>query len=126
MVKTDTKRSSEISTSGTIIVARGSRISGKLKVEGHIHIDGIVEGTIYCSDYIIIGRNGRVRGTVITNKLYISGKFSGAIFTSHLEVYKTATVGTEIGCALIDCALMRIEPGATVTAVKRSEYSFSL
>ena len=120
MAKAGTKCPTKTGTAGTVVITRGSQVSGELNVAGHIHIDGTVQGKIHCSDYIIIGRKACVQGTIITQKLYIAGTFNGSIFSAHLELYKTAKI-----IAKINCPLMLIEPGARINAEKNSEYQYS-
>ena len=116
MVQTHTERQTKNSSSGTTVITHGSEISGKLIIDGGIHIDGKVEGEIQCSSYAVIGRKGQMKGTIITNKLYINGVVEAKIFASHVEIYKTGLVKGSI-----DCRDMIIEPGAKVSVTKSSE-----
>ena len=61
----------------TNILGKGTRINGKLKVEGSIHVDGVVEGNINISESLIIGKSGRVQGEIHTKDCLSGGKIEG-------------------------------------------------
>ena len=102
------------------MITHGSEISGKLSIDGGIHIDGKVEGKIHCSDYTIIGRKGYVKGSITTTRLYINGLVEADIYASHVEICKTALVKGSI-----DCHTMVIQPGAKLCVKARTNSKIS-
>ena len=44
------------------------RLTGVLKVEGMMHIDGIVEGEVIGSDLIQVGKEGKIEATMNAKK----------------------------------------------------------
>ena len=73
--KSDVKSSAN--SSGTTVIAFGTKIDGKIEIECNLHIDGEFEGTIKSQKTVTIGKTGTVTGDVIADKLMISGRFTG-------------------------------------------------
>ncbi|NQW35503.1 MAG: polymer-forming cytoskeletal protein [Flavobacteriales bacterium] len=91
------------------IIGKGTSITGDLVSEGDFRIDGTVEGTIKTSGRVVIGKEGKVSGTVECNFADIEGDFIGKIIVNQLLTLKatsTITGETIIGT-------LAVEPGAT-------------
>ncbi len=56
-----------------------SRLSGVLKVQGMMRIDGFVEGEIYGSDLIQVGKEGKLEGTIFAKDIVAQGPIRGDI-----------------------------------------------
>lgn len=73
--KSDVK--SSVNSSGTTVIANGTKIEGKIQIECNLHIDGEFEGTIKSQKNVTIGKTGVVTGDIIADKLIVSGNFTG-------------------------------------------------
>ena len=96
MGSTYSKHQAENSVAGTAVLTKGSRVSGELTIRGDIHLDGHIEGKVRSSGYIVVGKNGLVKGTVISNKIYVSGEVEGDIFANYVEIYESGKVSGSI------------------------------
>ncbi len=82
--KSDVKSSSN--STGTTIIANGTKIDGKIEIECNLHIDGQFEGTIKSRKIVTIGKSGVVTGEVIADKLIVSGCFTGNVDAGVVDV----------------------------------------
>lgn len=64
-------------STGTTVIAHGTTIKGKISIECNLHIDGEFEGNIKSEKNVTIGKSGVVVGDIISDKLIVSGEFSG-------------------------------------------------
>jgi cytoskeletal protein CcmA (bactofilin family) len=64
------------------IMGRGSSMSGNVKAEGSIRIDGHFEGTLESGDTLVVGKEGTVQGDVVVKRAVIGGRFEGNIHAS--------------------------------------------
>ncbi len=55
------------------------RLTGVLKVQGMMRIDGCVEGEVFGSDLIQVGKDGKIKATVSAKHIVAQGPLSGAI-----------------------------------------------
>lgn len=82
--------------SGTTIVAEGTRFTGELTLDGKLHIDGTIEGTIECHGDVSVGRNGCFEGTLNAGRLMVSGHVQGRVECDSLEIVSTGRVYGEV------------------------------
>jgi len=64
------------------IMGRGSTMTGTMKAEGSIRIDGRFDGTIESGDTLVVGKEGVVNGDAIVKRAVIGGHFEGNIHAS--------------------------------------------
>lgn len=88
------------------VIAKGTRIVGKLDLAVLLLIDGEVEGEVVSSSDISIGGNGHVKGDLRAKKVIVSGKAEGTIACDRLEILASGIV---TGTA--EVRDMTIEPG---------------
>lgn len=105
------KRSSPGPAEGTIsIVGPGMTIVGDIETEGTVRIEGTVIGTIRAGKAVVVGRNGRVEGTIITQDAVLAGSIEGTVTAgSRLELQATCRMDGEILTRL-----MKLEEGAVL------------
>jgi cytoskeletal protein CcmA (bactofilin family) len=85
--KSDDKPSKPNSnTSGTTVVADGTKIKGDIVIECNLHIDGEFEGLIKSDKNVTIGKTGCVKGEIYSDKLIISGSFNGKVDSDIVDV----------------------------------------
>ena len=61
------------------IIGKGSAISGDLKVNGFIRIDGDIDGNLETDGNVIVGENARIRGDLTAKSVIIGGIIKGNI-----------------------------------------------
>jgi cytoskeletal protein CcmA (bactofilin family) len=64
------------------IIGEGTSLTGDVKVEGSVRVDGEFEGTIDATDTLIIGESGKVDGDATVANAIIGGRMYGNVFAS--------------------------------------------
>lgn len=93
----------------TNIISKGTKVNGKIRVEGSIHVDGIVEGNIEVTEALIVGKTGRIQGEIRTKDCFSGGRMEG-------NLYSDGKVEFKAGAILkgdIKCRHLIIEEGVT-------------
>lgn len=65
------------SVTETTVISSGAKIKGVFHFESMLHVDGVIDGEIYSSSVVVIGKNGFAQGKLKAEKLIVSGRFSG-------------------------------------------------
>lgn len=96
--------------SGTLFNAltAGSKIIGTIIADSDIRIDGQVEGEIQCSGKVVIGEQGKIKGTVNCQNAEIMGKVDGKVNTEN--TFALRSTGSLIGD--LKTKVLIIEPNA--------------
>jgi len=71
------------------IINSGTSITGDLKSEGDLRIDGVVKGNIEVKTKLVLGQSSVVEGNVISQNCDISGSIKGNISVSELLTVKS-------------------------------------
>jgi cytoskeletal protein CcmA (bactofilin family) len=72
---------------------QGSKISGKLKFEGPVQIDGQVDGEISAKDSLMIGESAVVTAQINASSIIVAGRLNGEIVASErIELRPSARV----------------------------------
>lgn len=88
------KRTANKPASSRTVLGEGARFVGDLNIEGTIEIHGELEGTLTCTDTLIIGKSGKVKAEVDVRNATVAGRMVGRIHArerveletgSHLE-----------------------------------------
>ena len=61
------------------IIGKGSAISGNMKVNGFIRIDGDIDGSLETDGNVIVGENARILGDLTAKSVIIGGIIKGNI-----------------------------------------------
>lgn len=61
------------------IIGKGSAISGNMKVNGFIRIDGDIDGSLETDGNVIVGENARIRGDLTAKSVIIGGIIKGNV-----------------------------------------------
>ena len=61
------------------IIGKGSAISGNMKVNGFIRIDGDIDGSLETDGNVIVGENARIRGDLTAKSVIIGGIIKGKL-----------------------------------------------
>jgi cytoskeletal protein CcmA (bactofilin family) len=78
---TDPRKAREANHS---MLAEGAYIIGDIESEGNIRIDGIMRGNLVCHARLVIGRKGKIEGTVDTVEAVIEGEVIGELYVRDL------------------------------------------
>ncbi|AUC78715.1 hypothetical protein CW736_04600 [Nonlabens sp. MB-3u-79] len=93
-------------------ISHGTTIDGDVVSEGGFRIDGTINGTLKTSAKVVIGKDGKVEGTLDCNNADIEGVFSGKLLVQGLLTLKsTAHITGEV-----TTQKLAVEPGATFNA----------
>lgn len=75
------------------VISKETRITGDIKAQGNIRVEGTVEGTIQSKSKIVIGDSALVTGNINATEAEIAGKIEGEIIcTDTLFLKRTAIV----------------------------------
>ncbi len=88
------------------VIAKGTRIVGKIDLQVLLLIDGEVEGELTSESDVSIGTNGHFKGDLQARKVIVSGRLEGTVHCERLEILSQGTV---TGTA--EVRDMTIEPG---------------
>jgi cytoskeletal protein CcmA (bactofilin family) len=90
------------------LISNGTEITGDIKSNGDIRIDGSLTGNLNTKGKVVIGPTGKVKGEVICKNSEVSGIVEGKISVGQLLTLKTSSkiVGDIVTFKL------SIEPGA--------------
>ena len=93
------------------LISLGTEITGDVKSNGDIRIDGLLTGNLITKGKVVIGPTGKVKGEVFCKNSEVSGIVEGKISVGQLLTLKTSSkiVGDIITFKL------SIEPGAKFT-----------
>jgi len=93
------------------LISIGTEITGDIKSNGDIRIDGLLTGNLNTKGKVVIGPTGKVKGEVYCKNSEVSGAVDGRICVSQLLTLKT---DSKISGDIITFKLS-IEPGAKFT-----------
>jgi len=98
-------------------LGEGCRLTGVLKVQGMIRIDGFVEGEVFGSDLIQVGKEGKIEATVRAKHIVAQGPLRGDIAAQEkVELLAPAKVeGT------IDSPVFLLEEGVLVNGTLKMQ-----
>lgn len=94
------------------VIAKTTFIKGEINSDGDFRIDGTVEGIVKAKGRVIIGKEGRVEGSVECSNADIEGNVSGSLSVANMLTLKSTAVVS--GDVVI--GKLTVEPGATFNA----------
>lgn len=77
------------------IIAAGLTITGKVESEGMVHIEGSVDGDVYCR-HLTVGDGGQVSGNVSARTVEVLGETKGTIQAKKVIIASSAKVFGEV------------------------------
>ncbi|NJD20503.1 MAG: polymer-forming cytoskeletal protein [Gemmatimonadetes bacterium] len=90
------------------IIGPGMKVVGDCETDGTIRIEGIVQGSVKAGKAVVVGKDGEVKGDIMTQDAVISGAVLGTVSAeSRLELQATARIDGEIRARR-----MQLEEGA--------------
>jgi len=79
------------------IVAAGMTVTGDVESNGVVKVEGTIVGTIRCARQVLVGRQGRVKGDILTREAVIGGRVDGTISgAERVEIQTSAVVSGDI------------------------------
>ncbi len=98
-------------------LGQGCRLTGVLKVQGMMRIDGFIEGEVFGSDLIQVGKEGTIEATVRAKYIVAQGPLRGDIAAQEkVELLAPAKVeGT------IDSPVFLLEEGVLVNGTLKMQ-----
>lgn len=82
---------------GLSIIAVGMRVEGELRTDGIIKVEGVVAGTIYAEQQVLVAKGGLVEGDIHTREAILGGEVRGAILADQrVEVQSSSVVQGDI------------------------------
>lgn len=79
------------------IIGPGMRVVGNCETEGTLRIEGVVEGTVRAGKAVVVGKEGSIRGDILTQDAIIGGRVVGTVVAeSRLELQATCHIDGEI------------------------------
>ena len=93
------------------LISNGTEITGDIKSNGDIRIDGFLSGNLSTKGKVVIGPTGKVKGEVYCKNSEVSGSVEGKISVSQLLTLKAESKIT----GEILTVKLSIEPGAKFT-----------
>lgn len=80
-------------TSGTFsVIGAGTVVTGNIKTEGSIRVDGKIMGNLVTQADAAVGINGIVEGSVDARSITIAGKVLGTLTAAHKLVLESRSV----------------------------------
>ena len=96
------------SSSSQTIIARGVHVEGDFTSQGHVTIEGKLEGSLTCGGHLTIGPEAVIQAAVHADEATISGRVEGNINVKRrLEAKSTARIKGDI-----DAESLVVEGGA--------------
>ena len=83
-------------------------LTGELQAGGDILINSSIQGNVYCSGRIIVGKAGNIQGNIYSSIVEIMGKVTGDIVATELLVLRSACLFE----GKIRAGKLEVEPGA--------------
>lgn len=106
----DNKSDSSAPETVISIIGPGMKVVGDCETDGTVRVEGLVEGSVNAGKAVVVGKDGKVEGTVDTQDAVISGAVSGTVTAeSRLELQATARIDGDIFARR-----MQLEEGALV------------
>lgn len=104
-------KNSDIDSGSINLIGNGTTITGDIKSNGDVRIDGTLKGNLSISGKLVVGASGNIEGNVICQNADISGEIHGKVsVTELLSLKASAKVLGDIVTGKIS-----IEPNATFT-----------
>ena len=108
------------------IIGKGSAISGNMKVNGFIRIDGDIDGSLETDGNVIVGENARIRGDLTAKSVIIGGIIKGNIkATESVKILSDAAVIGDVLSHKVQIDGSAIIHGHCISIKDESEYKQS-
>ena len=79
----------------TSIIDDALAITGNVKTEGNLCLDGTLQGDIHCLS-LIIGQDAELEGNVVAEEVVIGGRLKGSVRTFHVTLKAKSHIEGEL------------------------------
>lgn len=91
------------------ILAQGTIIDGKIKVDADLRLEGEIKGNVDCSGKLVMSKSAIILGNVTCNELLCEGKITGNIKSKQgVILLSTAQINGDV-----ECTHLQIDNGAS-------------
>ena len=105
------------------IIGKGSAISGNMKVNGFIRVDGDIDGSLETDGNVIVGENARIRGNLTAKSVIFGGIIKGNIKASEsVKILSEAAVIGDVLSRKVQIDGSAIMHGHCISIKDESEY----
>ena len=105
------------------IIGKGSAISGNLKVNGFIRIDGDIDGNLETDGNVIVGELARIRGNLTAKSVIIGGIIKGKVTASEsIKVLSDAAVIGDVISRKVQIDASAVIHGHCISIKDEAEY----
>jgi len=86
-------------TGGTVI-AQGITVTGTLRGEGVIQVEGVVEGEFDLTGAVIVAESGLIRGPITADVVRVAGRVEGSVYARvHMRLEPTGSLDGDVTTA---------------------------
>ena len=78
--------------SATTLIAKGCSVSGQLRLENNIQVDGSIDGQIHVEKTLVISESGVVSGEIFAQHVIVNGEFEGTCHADKIEILNKGQV----------------------------------
>lgn len=82
---------SNIGQDAVTIISTGVVLEGKIKSNGNLRIDGVVNGNIHAEGNLTIGEHGEINGEIQANVIILGGKIVGTVAANEKMVLESTS-----------------------------------
>ncbi len=83
-------------SAATTLIAKGCVVSGKLKLESDIQVDGRVDGQLNVDGALVISESGYIKGEVFAKRLVVNGTLEGSCHAERIQILSKGQVKGKI------------------------------
>ena len=105
------------------IIGKGSAISGNMKVNGFIRIDGDIDGNLETDGNVIVGENARIRGNLSAKSVIIGGIIKGNVTAAEsVKILSEAAVIGDVISRKVQIDASAVIHGHCISIKDETEY----
>lgn len=82
--------------SETTIISSGAKIEGQFRFDSILHLDGEINGEVYSTSIVVIGKSGVLKGKLHADKVVVNGILEGELDANSLEILSGGFVNGNI------------------------------
>ena len=82
---------SNIGQDAVTIISTGVVLEGKIKSNGNLRIDGVVNGNIHAEGNLTVGEHGEINGEIQANVIILGGKIVGTVAANEKMVLESTS-----------------------------------
>ena len=85
---------------GSTVIAQGITVTGTLRGEGVVQVEGVVEGEFRMTGAVIVSETGLVRGPITADVVRVAGKVEGDVTArEHMRLEQTGALIGDVATA---------------------------